>query len=177
MQFSHHSRCEKMSALTNIEINNILYSDVYTKKIYRGQIIARGNSDIQKIVNNLKIPSLVLFNTDFKDGIGMHWLVVLYKKEVTIFFDSMGFSPIMYRLPYICSRKGLPVIMNTRNVQNLVSSSLCGQFVTIYSMCLARGYSLNQINNFFYKDPTLNEAIVLHLFRWVKKTLQARQNL
>jgi len=172
VQSIRHSPCEKMSALTNIEINNILYNDTHTRKIYRGQIIARGNNNIQKIINNLKIPSLVLFNTDFKDGLGMHWLVVLYKKEVTVFFDSMGFSPIMYRFPYICSRKGLPVVMNTRNVQNLIDSSLCGHFVIIYSMCLARGYTLKQINNFFYKDPSLNEAIVLHLFQWVKKTLQ-----
>ena len=160
-----------MSALTNIEINNILYKDEYTKKIYRGQFIARENNKIQKIINNLKAPSLVLYNTDNKDGVGMHWLVVMYKKDVTIFFDSMGFCPILYRFPFICSRKGVPVIMNTVNKQKLNNSVLCGHFSVIYALCLARGYNLSEINSFFHEKPDLNDSIALKIYQWIKKTL------
>ena len=158
-----------MSALTNIEINNILYKDKYTKNIYRGQLVARENNKIQKIINNLKIPSLILFNTDTKNSPGMHWLVVLYKEDITIFFDSMGFCPILYRFPFICARKGLPVMMNTLNKQKLNNSVLCGHFSIIYALCLARGYSLYQINNFFYEDPLLNDPIALTIYQWIKK--------
>ena len=172
----HECICKKVSvrimhALTNIEIHNILYNDKFTKKIYKGQIIARENHQIKKIIKNLKTPSLVLYNTDKKESIGMHWLIIFYDKNKTIFFDPLGYSPTMYAFPYIVSRKRLPVIMNPSNVQHLKNSSLCGHFCVLYSLLLARKFKLKKINDFFSEDIKLNEAIIIPILKWVKKRL------
>ena len=159
-------------ALSNHTINRILFFDKYTKNIYRGQIVARENPEIKKIVASLPIPSIVLYNTDTKEGYGLHWLVVIYLKNKTIFYDPLGYTPVLHALPFVASRKRVPVLMNTHNTQLLKNSSYCGHFVIVYTLLLARGKTLFQINNLFTKNTALNEIIAGDLIKWLEKIMK-----
>ena len=155
--------------LTNKEIIVFFKKDFHAQKIFKGQLIARENPNIKKIIKKFKPPAMVLLNTDRKDRLGMHWLVIHYKKNKTVFFDSLGKCPNQYAFPYSVTRSSLPVIRNTFNLQHL-SSSYCGHFSVIYALLLARNYTLNEINKFFTKkNPSLNEAIAGEVLRWLRK--------
>lgn len=158
--------------LSNREIIKLIKNDFYGKKKFRGQIIARENPDIKKIVKKFKTGDIILLNTDRKDRIGMHWLVVQYRNDKTIFFDSLGKCPNQYAYPYTVSRRGLPVIRNTHKLQNL-NSSYCGYFSVIYALLLARDYTLNEINKFFkQKKLYLNEDIAYEIIKWLQSKMR-----
>ena len=158
--------------LSNKEIFRFLKKDIYTKKIFKGQLIARENPNIKKIVKNFKPSDIVLLNTDRNDRLGMHWLVLQYKSTKTVFFDSLGKCPNQYAFPYCVKRESLPIVRNTYNLQHF-NSSYCGHFCVIYALLLARNYTLNKINRFFTKKKLfLNEAIAGEIIEWLRKNMK-----
>lgn len=157
--------------LTNLFLHDIFSNDLYTRKIFKGFIYPRGNKNIQKQISNITTPALYICNTDFADSEGLHWLLVLYLDNQTIFFDPFGLSPDIYNYPFLVERSIIPVTRNIFTVQNWSSRSVaCGHFVLIYGLLLARGYSLNVINNIFHPaDTESNDTLAIDFILWLKQ--------
>lgn len=159
--------------LSNIFINKIFLQDIYTNQIFRGFLYPRGNPNIRKEIATIQPPALYVCNTDFANSPGLHWLLILYLPNVTLFFDPFGFSEQVYNLPFIVERDNIPVKRNIFPVQNWDSRSVaCGHFVIIYGLLLARGFSLNGINNIFSQNSELNDNIAIKFISWLKTRLQ-----
>jgi hypothetical protein len=159
-------------ALSNIFINKIFSNDVYTKNIFKGFLYPRGNNNIQKEIAAIQPPALYVCNTDWKSSSGIHWLLILYLSNLTIFFDPFGFSEQVYNLPFIVERGSIPVQRNIFTVQNWDTRSVaCGHFVLIYGLLLARGHTLNDINNIFLPNTESNDSIAINLISWLKRKM------
>ena len=156
--------------LSNIEIIKLFSEDLYTANIFKGEIFPRENRNIISKIKKVKPPAMYLINTDLKLKGGMHWLILYYLETVTIFFDPLGFTPVIYAYPFIAVRENLPIIMNSFSLQSY-NSSYCGHYCLVYGLLLARGYSLFEINRqFFYGNKTaLNDSIVDNITKWLSK--------
>ena len=122
-------------ALNNREIFNILTNHPDTKNIFKGFLYPR---DKERPV--FVTPALYVVNTDYMKGPGIHWLLILFKKNKTIFFDPFGLPPSAYDFPFVVEYSNNAVTYNTFTVQNFDSRSYtCGHFVSIYSILLNQG--------------------------------------
>ena len=157
-------------AMTNIAIEKVLMKDEFCQKIFKGCIYARGNPDIITNVNDIRPPSMYIVNTDYKFGPGLHWVLVYYKSDHTIFFDSLGLSTSLYSLPFLVERKGLPVVRNTQSIQPLnLSSFYCGHHVVVHALLLARGKSLTQARKYFTQNQLCNDQIASIILKCLQK--------
>ena len=154
--------------LSNIDIIKLFSEDLYTANIFKGELFPRENRNIFKIIKKVKPPAMYLVNTDLKLKEGMHWLIVYYLETVTIFFDPLGYTPVIYAYPFMAARNNVPVIMNTHNLQSF-NTSYCGHYCLVYGLLLARGYSLFDINTKFFFDhkTVLNDSIVNNIIKWL----------
>ena len=115
-----------MKALSNIEIKKLLYKNRYTKKSFRN-VLSRG-----RLPKNIKtFPSFYIINSDYYDGKGVHWLVIAFFKEYTLFLDSFGLSPVYYNFPIVVKQSGKPLIQNTLRLQSF-NSDTCGPFAIYF---------------------------------------------
>jgi hypothetical protein len=156
--------------LSNIDIDKILKSDRYTKKIYKGFLFPRENEDLSVKLDNLQVPSLYIVNTDYITESGLHWLLVIYCETRTLYFDPVGFPSLIYNLPFVIERLDTPLLRNIFTAQNYKSRSLsCGHFVVAYALLLARGLDFIDINRIFSKDGELNDEIVIEFIAWLAR--------
>ena len=162
--------------LSNIFINKVFLTDKYTKPVFKGFLHPRGNPNIQYEIKQIRPPALFVCNTDYYNSSGKHWLLIYYLPNLTIFFDPFGFSEQIYELPFIVERDKVPVKRNIFTVQNWNTHSIaCGHFVLVYGLLLARGYSLNSVNNIFLKNHSeVNDCIAINFVTWLKKILQIK---
>lgn len=164
-------------AMSNITIENFLMKDQFCRKIFKGCIYARGNPDIIANVNDIRAPSMYIVNTDYKSGPGLHWVLVYYKTDHTIFFYSLGLSSSIYSLPFLVEREGLPVLRNTQSIQPLnLSSFYCGHHVVIHALLLARGKTLTQTKTYFTQNQACNDRIASIILKWLQKNLLKSQS-
>ena len=154
--------------LNNLEINTILSVHPATKNIYKGFLHPR-----DRRIPKIAPPALYIVNTDYSDGPGLHWILIYYFKERTIFFDPFGLSPDVHNFPLVVERKNNPVTYNTFTVQNFTTRSYsCGHFVIIYAILLSQGYSLKDIELFFEKDSEINDSIAITVVTWLSNTMK-----
>ena len=148
-----------MQPLNSDIINKILYKCPITSNIYKG-IKARGDITIKTAHT-----SAFILNTGFKWK-GIHWLLLYFNPEYTLFFDSYGFSPDIYNYPFVAERNGRPLIRNTATLQSY-TSSVCGHWVIYILYHILGGQSLYSILERFIGQSThMND---LYIFYFVKQ--------
>lgn len=162
----------KNHALSNYFLHKILSTDYYTKPLFRGFLFPRDNPDILEKIKKISPPSIFVVNTDFIKEPGLHWVLVIYLKNITLWLDPFGLPSLIYNLPIIVERKNIPVTRNIFTVQNFDTRSItCGHFVLIYALLIARGYNFVQINNIFTENTELNDFIAIEVITWLNQQL------
>ena len=140
-----------MSALTTIDINQILWNDPITKKIFLGSYPACG------IPNSKKKRYSFITNTDQHDKPGTHWTAWMVDGDKVDFFDSFGRSPNNEQFPYEFQDYilGKRVSFSSFRVQQYTSST-CGYFCMYYiyfrSLDLDFEYIIKQLKNLKEND-------------------------
>ena len=160
--------------LSNYDIRYIFLKDFYAKKYFLGNIVAIGNPNIINIIENIKPPKFVIINTAAEDKPGLHWILIFYFKNRTVFLDPFGYNPSYYEFLFVHNRKDVPLLRNTHSggQQPLaVNSYYCGHYVTIYGLLLSRGKTLDDINRYFTKFPQINDIVVNDIIKWLIKML------
>ena len=154
--------------LNNLEIEKLLSAHPATKNIYKGFLYPR-DTKTPKIYP----PALYIVNTDYAEGPGLHWILIYYLKNKTIFFDPFGLSPDIHNFPFVVERNNNPVTYNTFTVQNFTSRSYsCGHFVIIFAILLSQGYTLKDIEKLFVKDREINDNIAISIITWLSKLMK-----
>ena len=154
-------------ALNNREIASILARHSATKNIFKGFLHPR-----DKERPAIKTPSLYVINTDYITGPGLHWVLILYQKNTTIFFDPFGLSPDIHNFQFVTEHSNNSVTYNIFTVQNFSSRSYaCGHFVITYGILLCKDYSLKNIEKLFTKDKELNDRIAIDFVSWLSKNM------
>lgn len=154
--------------LSNQDIDKILTNHPQTRDVYKGYLFPR-DEDIQSVLKNIKIPALYVINTDYIKGPGKHWVLVLYRKDLTLFFDPFGLSEDVHKLNFVVERKNNDVLRNTFTVQDFHSRSFaCGHFVILYAIHLAKGRTrFKRLNSKFTKNTPLNDSIAIDTVQWL----------
>ena len=157
--------------LTNFFIEDIFLRDLYTQKIYKGFIYPRGNINIREEISKIKPPAIYVVNTDYKKRGGLHWILLVYLENKTLFLDPFGFSNLTYNYPFLVERGIAPVTRNIFKVQNWHTRSIsCGHFIIIYGLMIARNFSLYEINNYFHPvDTEFNDILAIDFVIWLKE--------
>ena len=78
--------------LTDFFIEDIFLRDLYTQKIYKGFIYPHGNINIREEISKIKPPAIYVVNTDYKKRGGLHWILLVYLENKTLFFRSLWFQ-------------------------------------------------------------------------------------
>ena len=146
--------------LDTIQIENILYNDIPSRKFFRS-IRSRGR--LPGVVKTR--PSFYIINTDYYYKQGLHWLLVAFFEDYTIFFDSFGLSPVLYNYPLLVRQGGRPLIQNTQQLQSLTSSA-CGYYCIYFIYFLSRGECFTKILKDFSKtNKTWNDRYVYYFVK------------
>ena len=156
-----------MFALSGHEISNILNRCPVTSKYFKN-IKTR---DIPIPQNPTKLPSVYVLNTGYARE-GVHWVLVLFTADCTIFFDSFGRSPNELLVASQVKRFNTGILYNIKRLQHS-KSSVCGHWVIYYTYFLCKGQSLTEINTKF--SPTNfreNDKIV---YNFAKKLASSYQ--
>ena len=154
--------------LSNTEIQNLLSAHPATKKIYKGFLFPRDRKRPK-----ISPPALYILNTDYAQGEGIHWILIYFLKNKTVFFDPFGLSPDIHNFSFVVERNNNPVTYNTFTVQNLTSRSYsCGHFVILYAILLSRGHTLKDIEKLFGKDREENDNIAISIVTWLCETMK-----
>lgn len=135
-----------ITPLNSLQLSKLLYKDKHSRKHFRG-ILARGK--VPKAIN--KFPSFYILNTDYYWKKGIHWIVIGFFKDYTLWFDSFGLSPILYNFPFIVQQKGKLLLQNTLQLQSL-NSSACGYYCVYIIYFLCREKPLSEILQHFSKS-------------------------
>ena len=150
-------------ALDNHEINRLLSAHSATKNIYNGFLYPRDEK-----LPKISPPALYVVNTDYLNGPGLHWVLILFLRDKTIFVDPFGLSPDVHDFPLAVERVNNPVTYNIFTVQNFTTRSYsCGHFVILYAILLSQGFTLKNIETFFTKDTELNDNIATDVVTWL----------
>ena len=154
--------------LSNQDIHAILTSHPQTRDLYQGFLFPH-DEDVSELLNNIKTPGLYVLNTDYIEGPGKHWVLVLYRKNLTLFFDPFGLSEEAHGIYFVSERRNKDFLRNTFTVQNFHSRSIaCGHFVIIYAIHIAQGYNFEKLNRKFTLDTELNDTIAIDLVTWLE---------
>ena len=148
-------------ALNARQILTLLKRSLSRKKLHIS--VAARNIDLRPS-KNMKVPRAVIHNTGYLLN-GIHWVLILYIKDCTLFFDSFGRSPSEVLLESSVIVKNLPILYNTQILQHS-KSKVCGHWTIFYLVLLCSGYSLQKINRKFSKNLLKNDLVV---FNFVKK--------
>lgn len=147
----------RAAGMNGEQIQTLLSLDHPTKNILHGF----GTPDLP--LNPPKhSPSLYVLNTDNSQGPGEHWCAVYFggDGECCEFFDSFGFSPVLYKFDVELFKHSKKVLFNNTQLQDLTSKT-CGYYVVFFAMHRCRGLSMRAIINKFSKtDFHSNDKIV-----------------
>lgn len=142
-------------------ICNIFQKDIYTKKLFKGQI----NIDT-KILEITSTPAMFLLNTDKTAGPGEHWcIIIIYNREYTEFFDSFGINPNQYGISKEIFKYSKNIAFNEYPVQ-CPTSPTCGHHCIFWALNRARDLSLTKIMHKYKANCRTNDRMV---FNFVKK--------
>ena len=117
---------------------------------------------------HLEKNTYLIYNNQLDTQYGDHWLLVFYKENETIFWDSFGWSETFYEFYNIVERSGVPCVRYVRPIQSEYSS-VCGQHCIFVAYHLAKGFKFNAITEKIYSgNTTYNDKLV---FDFVKKLI------
>ena len=146
--------------MNTIQINKIMKTDKFTKKIYLGTF-AR-----DQLPSIIKYPACFIFNNQSSDQYGEHWVALfINKKRHAEFFDSFGNEPKYYNLDkYLQKFSKNYKIFNTLAIQSN-DSTFCGYYCILFCLFKTRGYSMNKFLSFF-KDTVSNDKLLKKLTKF-----------
>ena len=159
-----------MKDLSEIDIARICISSPFLNKFFGGVYPRSFYPDSQKIGSN----KFYIYNNQMEDSAGMHWIMIFYMKDKTIFWDSFGFGESFWGYWDIVENKGLPLTRNVRQIQDFLNPT-CGHHAIFVAYCLAKGLKLNVITEKIYsRDTIYNDQLV---FNFVKKLAWKHQKI
>ena len=159
-----------MRVLYQRDLEDICTKDPILKKCFGG-VKARGESIN---MSSVRTPIFFIYNNDFREEEGRHWILIMYFRTVTIYFDSFGFSPYLLGFRVILEREGVPLISSVKPVQSPLSTA-CGYHVIFVALQLMRKYSLYQIQNTYYSNNlTANDDFVFKF--WEKRLWKTQKH-
>lgn len=122
------------SALSNIDLENILKHDMYCKQLFIGVY------PIDQLPTTIsRRPAVLIFNFDKATGPGTHWgaLVLKDDSEMTIlYFESFGKSPLPPELVSFLNRNGRRICISRLALQEN-NSSVCGVYAALFIIMYA----------------------------------------
>jgi hypothetical protein len=140
------------------ELNNILKSHKYTRKIFGGVYPSDFQPPLEK--KNKKIA--YIFNLDPSNKKGSHWISVFLSRRSNEYFDSFGLTPDLKILKKFKRRK---FRYTNKIIQNPFSAT-CGQYCLFYILKKSKKYSFNRIMKYFGNDVIKND---LKIKKMIKK--------
>ena len=146
--------------LDSLKIKKILYNDHFSRKYFRN-ISARGK--LPRVIKTY--PSFYILNTDFYYKPGLHWLLLCFFEEYTIFFDSFGLSPVYYNFPILVKQNSNTLVQSTLRLQSL-DSSACGYYCIYFIYFLSRNIPFTEILKHFSKSNKIwNDKYVYNFIK------------
>ena len=132
------------------QLLNVLNHDPYTSK-FNCEVLPLNHF----LESSILKPSLIIINYDSCEESGSHWVALFIDTKKGIeFFDSYGMLPIY---PSIMEKLNSS-FSDEKTTFNLFrfqgNSTVCGQYCLIYLLLKARGFTLHDIQNIFYKAET-----------------------
>lgn len=157
------------------QLERVLNSDKVTRAV-EFSIIPRD----MFIRQQLKIPSICIYNTDKKSEPGSHWLAVIQLDASCIeYFDSYGLPPMYDDVKNKLQSASTRVLYNKIQLQG-TNSSVCGQYCLTFLLLRLRGFSMDEIVQIFLqcedtesRDHAVNEFINSQFHHCFDKTLDA----
>jgi hypothetical protein len=142
--------------MNNIQLNEILKYDEFTKKYFLGCF------PLDMIPKITRYPSCIIVNNQISNSSGEHWLAIYYnsKKKAT-FFDSFGLHPRHYKLEKFLKNTSEKYDYNKIPIQSIFSS-YCGYYCLLFLLFISRKKSLKYILKLF-KDPFTNDRLINQL--------------
>ena len=143
--------------MNNLQINEILKNDKFTKKIFYGALA------IDKLPKKVRYPSCLIINNQSSEKQGEHWLAIFFnKKKEAIFFDSFGLSPVNYNLDTFLIKFSKKYTFDNKKIQSFFST-YCGYYCILFLLLISRGKTLkyfqNQFQNVFKNDNMIKKFI------------------
>jgi hypothetical protein len=130
-------------------------SDLQIEKQFKGENRFGGvyNKDDLNVLDNNKC---YIFNMDKKSGSGTHWICISnISPNYVYYFDSYG-EPSPDHLVELMHHTHKNIIYNTKQLQNLQSSS-CGEWCVFFLKQILKGKKPQEILNYFSSNPTDSE--------------------
>ena len=161
--------------MNSLEIDEILRGAHSTRRWYRGcyssdqlseSIVQRGAKLNIVIANTVPASSMVMG----------HWIAIIVKPELLIFFDSFGRSPFQFsqNITNFVNCYAPPLLWNKLAIQ-ASNSCICGLYVIFMSVQVASGRHLSDIMSLFSRtNYHLNDRLV---YAWCLRNVGASRRL
>ncbi len=136
----------------------ILKSDEFSNHIFK-HVLPR-----DMLPPSVNYPSAYVVNTQGKKHPGEHWLAYYYNEDGNCdFFDSFGFSPILYGLTDFLDKTSIKWKYNENQIQSL-TSEFCGYYCVYFILLRSRNIPLETILKLFdTKHFFKNDLRIKHL--------------
>ena len=110
-------------------------------------------------------PFSLVCNTEPDTELGEHWIAIYVDgAENGEYFDSYGLPPLHAEFTQFLDYNCRKWIWNSKQIQD-ISSMVCGQHCIFYLHQRYKGFSLEEIKDFFTKDAQQNDEIVKRYVR------------
>ena len=145
-----------MAALSGGQITDFVKKIPNVKKYFRGITTRDLNLRPPRIVK--KTPQIYIQNTGYLAN-GIHWVLIIFEAENTIFFDSFGRDPKDLYLEASTAQPYKTITYNPFHLQS-ENSEVCGHYILFVLYFLSLKKTLFQINKFFTADRRNNDKLV-----------------
>lgn len=117
-------------------------------------------------------PALIIVNTDPISRPGAHWQAIY----IGCFgrgehFCSYGLGPYEAKIRQFMDRQCSLWTKNTIDLQAF-DSAVCGQYCTMYLLCKAHGYSMQDFVSIFSSDCNQNDELINKMFQRYAKNVK-----
>lgn len=147
--------------------------------------------DLEKCLSKLKIfkgvyprdllpapsdkPCIIIANTDSSYEIGTHWVAFYFTSHgPNYYFDSYGLYPSQLEFEsYLLKYSRNNWMYNCKQLQG-VTSDVCGHYVSLFTYCMSKGYSIQDFLNLFSTNVEKNDVIVCKIMQSIKCTGRGR---
>ena len=137
------------------QLEKAIHSDPCLSTLRHKEVLAADELSL------IKSPGAYIVNTDPSHLPGQHWIAIFVSANGSMeIFDPLGYPPRHY--PFLKTYlRGKNFTHNTKRWQ-LSGTSTCGQHCLFYLYHRCRGWTLSQLNNFYWhSDLSQNERLVL----------------
>lgn len=152
--------------MNNRQLDLILKHNVYTHDFYR-TIVSPDHLEEARILFRPETQNIFVVNTTSSSKTLGHFLLLYFDGDVCIFVDSYGNGPANY------SRKIVTFVYHfstridfSNKTLQFKNSCVCGAYVLLFAISLARRYKLATILSWFSTSKKLNDFSV---FKYLQK--------